>query len=223
VLSEAAGGRPPRTLLELGSGGGNNAWHYKRQVEAVTLVDLSNGMLALSRRLNPECEHLQGDMRTLRLGRAFDAVFVHDALDYLTDLDDLRQALTTAFIHCRPGGVALFAPDHVRENFHLAEPTDSGGHDGQGRALRYLQWTWDPNPTDTTYQVDFAYLLHEAGQPTQCIYDRHVCGLFSQADWLRLFHEVGFVTTVRPFPHSDVPPGALQVFVAVRPDQVPRT
>ena len=35
----------------------------------MTLVDLSEEMLAVSRELNPECEHLQGDMRTLRLGR----------------------------------------------------------------------------------------------------------------------------------------------------------
>jgi hypothetical protein len=39
TFAEAAGA-PPRTLLELGSGGGNVASHYKRQV-ASTLVDLS--------------------------------------------------------------------------------------------------------------------------------------------------------------------------------------
>jgi predicted TPR repeat methyltransferase len=34
---------PARTLLELGSGGGNNASHMKRLFEQVTLVDLSPG------------------------------------------------------------------------------------------------------------------------------------------------------------------------------------
>ena len=42
----------------------------------MTLVDLSDGMLAVSRQLNPECEHHLGDMRTVRLGRTFDAVWV---------------------------------------------------------------------------------------------------------------------------------------------------
>jgi hypothetical protein len=28
----AASSTPPTTLLELGSGGGNNAWHYKQHV-----------------------------------------------------------------------------------------------------------------------------------------------------------------------------------------------
>ncbi len=35
-------------------------------------------------------------MRRLRLGRAFDAVFDHDAVDYTTTADDLRQAIETA-------------------------------------------------------------------------------------------------------------------------------
>jgi SAM-dependent methyltransferase len=214
ALTEAVG-RPPQTLLELGSGGGNNAWHYKRQVAAVTLTDLAPRMLALSQTLNPDCEHVQGDMRTLRLGRLFDAVFVHDAVSYLTTADDLQRAMATAFVHCRPGGVALFAPDHVRELF---EPgTDHGGNDGQGRSLRYLEWTSDPDPTDSTYLVDYAYLLREDGQPTRGAYDQHVCGLFGRGQWLRLLEEVGFRASVRPFEHSEVAPGTLEVFVAVKP------
>jgi trans-aconitate methyltransferase len=71
------------TLLELGSGGGSNAFHLKKRYQ-MTLVDLSAEMLAVSQKLNPECEHVQGDMRTVRLGRQFDAVFIHDAICYMT-------------------------------------------------------------------------------------------------------------------------------------------
>ena len=53
----------------------------------------------------------------------------------------------------------------------------------------------------------------------QCAYDRHVCGLFGRADWLRLLAQVGFRATVRPFEHSDEPPGSTEVFVAVKPDE----
>jgi trans-aconitate methyltransferase len=106
---------PTRTVLELGSGGGSNAFHLKSEFE-LTLVDLSEEMLAVSRQLNPECEHLLGDMRTVRLGRCFDAVFVHDAIDYMTTEADLRRAVTTAYEHCRVGGVAVFVPDDIAEN-----------------------------------------------------------------------------------------------------------
>ena len=97
--------RRPVSLLELGSGGGNNASHLKRHFQ-MTLVDLSPGMLRVSRKLNPDCRHVRGDMRTVRLKREFDAVFIHDAIDYMLTLDDLRRAIQTAFVHCRPGGVA---------------------------------------------------------------------------------------------------------------------
>ena len=213
ALTEAAGA-PPRTLLELGSGGGNMASHYKRHV-AATLVDLSPDMLAVSRTINPDCEHLQGDMRTVRLGRTFDGVLVHDAVVYLTTEADLRRAMATAFVHCRPGGVALFVPDYLRETF--VSTTRHGGHDGDGRALRYLEWTRDPDPADTTYLVDYAYLLREAGRLTRCEYDCHVCGLFSRATWLRLLSEVGFRATARVLEHTDPPPASVEVFVAVKP------
>jgi SAM-dependent methyltransferase len=125
-----------RTLLELGSGGGNNASHLRADF-ACTLSDVSPQMLDLSRRLNPGCEHVLGDMRTLRLGRTFDAVFVHDAIAYMATEDDLRDCLRTAFAHTRPGGIALFVPDFTRETF--APGTSHGGHDGaDGRSLRYL-------------------------------------------------------------------------------------
>jgi SAM-dependent methyltransferase len=205
---------PPSTLLELGSGGGNMASHYKHVVRA-TLTDLAPAMLALSERLNPECEHRQGDMRTVRLARVFDVVFVHDAVCYLTTEADLRQAMETAFIHCRPGGVAIFAPDYLRENF--VANSDTGGHDGVDRGLRYLIWTSDPDPADSTYLQDFAYILHEDGQPTRCIHDRHICGLFDRATWLHLLIDVGFQPLVRPLEHSEVPPGSVDVFVASKP------
>lgn len=203
-----------RTVLELGSGGGNNASHMKGHF-AMVLVEPSEGMLEVSRRLNPECEHVRGDMRDVRLGREFDAVFVHDAVCYMTTEDDLRRAMETAWVHLRPGGAALFAPDHVRENF--GPSTDCGGSDGEGRGLRYLEWTWDPDPADTTYTVEYAYLLREGDGSVRMEHDRHEEGLFSRADWLRLLAEVGFQPRAVSFDHSELEPGTYEVFVATRP------
>ena len=109
-----------REVLDLGSGGGHVAVHLKDRLD-LTLVDRSAGMLAVSQRLNPECAHRQGDMLTIRLGRQFDAVLVHDAVDYVTDAEDLRQLIGTAFAHCRPGGMAVFVPDYTAETFQAEE------------------------------------------------------------------------------------------------------
>ena len=213
LLREAADG-DVRTVLELGSGGGNNASHLKREFE-LTLVDRSPEMLAVSRRLNPECEHVEGDMRSIRLGRTFDAVFVHDAIAYITSLEDLTAVATTAHEHCRPAGVALFVPDWVRETF--GPGTDWGGHDGAARAIRYLEWRWDPDPGDDTYLMDFAYLFREPDGSLRAESDRHVCGLFAERAWLEVLGSAGFDARAIDV-HLGEPVGS-RAFLARRPAQ----
>jgi SAM-dependent methyltransferase len=201
-----------RTILELGSGGGNNASHLKRRFTC-TLSDLSPQMLAASRGLNPECEHVLGDMRTLRLGRQFDAVFAHDGVMYMTTEEHLRDAVRTAFAHTREGGVALFAPDCTTD---APEPegVSTGGHDGEdGRRLRYLEWTTDPDPRDTTYVTDFAIMLREADGTTRVVGDHHVLGIFSEATWVAALEAAGFRASVDRGTSDD---GPQPVFVGVR-------
>jgi len=204
---------PVRAVLELGSGGGNNASHLKAHF-ALTLVDLSPAMLRVSRLLNPECEHVHGDMREVRLGRVFDAVFVHDAVAYMLSEEDLAKAMETAWVHLRPGGVALFCPDHLAETFRPV--TSHGGHDRMLRSLRYLEWTWDPDPGDTTVTTDFAYILRD-NSGVRVEYDRHVTGLFPRATWLRLLRERGFAAEVCQFTEPPPDSRVYEDFVAVRP------
>lgn len=181
---------PVREVLELGSGGGHNAAHLKSRF-AVTLVDLSEAMLEASRRLNPECEHHVGDMRTVRLGRSFDAVFVHDAVDYMTTETDLGRAIETAFVHCRPGGVAVFMPDDTRESFE--GQTSHGGTDGvDGRAVRYLEWSWDPVPEDSWTVTAFAFLLRDPDGSVRAVHETHRLGIFGRETWFAVIAGAGF-------------------------------
>ena len=206
--------RDLRTVLELGSGGGNNASYLKQHFK-MTLVDVSESMLEISRRLNPECEHLRGDMRSLRLDWRFDAVFIHDAISYLTTEADLTAAITTAYVHCEPGGAALFAPDHTRETFQPS--TSHGGSDSGDRGLRYLEWTWDPDPADSTYITDMAYLMKD-GSDVACRHDRHIMGLFSNDTWLRLIKDAGFAAAMEQYQLDEDPPVGLHVFLGTKPE-----
>lgn len=210
----AASALPPATLLELGSGGGNNASHLKRHFQ-MTLVDRAPGMLAVSRRLNPECDHVEGDMRSIRLGREFDAVFIQDAIVYMRSEADLARALATAYVHCRPGGAALFAPDSTRETFRAR--TSHGGHDRGDRGLRYLEWTWDPDAADSTYVSYMIYALREGPESVRSVADRHICGLFSHAHWLAAIAAAGFEARSLPFAHGEIEPGSVPVFLGMKP------
>lgn len=206
--------KPPRSLLDLGSGGGHNAAHLKSTL-VCTLVDLSPDMLAISRRLNPECEHVRGDMRSIRLGRVFDCVLVHDAVSYMLSRTDLSRAITCAFEHTVSGGVALFQPDFVLETFKPG--TETGGSDTGNRALRYLEWRWDPDPKDDAYVTDMAYLMRSESGAVEVIHDRHVMGLFARADWLGLIAAAGFQPLAVPFGHSSNCDGGHDVFLGLRP------
>ena len=205
---------PVREVLELGSGGGSNAAHLKQQVK-LTLVDLSPEMLEVSQRLNPECVHQQGDMRTVRLGREFDAVFVHDAVGYMTSEEDLAAAARTAFLHCRPGGVAVFVPDEIRETY---EPgTEQGGTDGpDGRGVRFLEWSWDPDPADTTTVTQYVFVLRDPGNAVQVVHEEHRFGLFNRQTWVDILTAAGFqVEVTHETTNDDRTPR--EVFLANRP------
>src|SRR5262245_49404341 len=148
----------------------------------MTLVDRSPAMLRASRRLNPGCEHLRGDMRTARLGRTFDAVFIQDALMHLTTERDLRRTAATAFAHLREGGVALFAPDFVAETFRPS--VESGGSRKGNREIRWLGWDVDGVAT-------LAYVMKDGGKVAGAI-DRFRFALFSRAAWMRALRGAGF-------------------------------
>lgn len=194
------------SLLELGSGGGSLASHLTGRFRC-TLTDLSEGMLAVNRQVNPSAEHHQGDMRSLRLGRTFDVVLVHDAIAYATTEADVIDTLRTAAVHCGEQGVVAVLPDYVRETFQ--PDTDCGGEDGDdGRAFRYLEWIWDPDPLDHTYVADYAFTMREPDGSIRVEHDRHVEGLFSRAEWASMFAAAGLLGA------SSVDPWNRDVFIA---------
>ena len=199
-------GHMPESVLELGSGGGNNASHYAKWVPEIVLSDRSEEMLAISRTLHPNVEHILGDMRSLGLGKQFEAVFAHDACAYLTTEDDVRQVVATAFAHCAPGGAAIFCPDATAET--LKFETDTGGHDGEGRGLRYLEWATPGEPGTYEYVIEYAYLLREDGKPTRVEYDRHVNGALPRSVWMDALSDAGFEADCGPWCTARCPKAA---------------
>ncbi len=210
ILEHARG--TPKSMLELGSGGGHNAFHLKHSF-SMTLVDVSQEMLDQSRRLNPELRHEQGDMRDIRLNEAFDVVFVHDAVSYMTTRHDLERAMATAFAHCAKDGIALFVPDETQETF---EPdTTCGGSDLEGRGFRYMEWVWDPDPNDELIVTDYAYLVRELSGDIRVVHDRHNHGLFPRQVWLDTLERVGFSPFSKMCQHSEIPTGQ-EMFIGIR-------
>ncbi len=188
------------TILELGAGGGHNLSHLTSEFQA-TAVDLSAKMLEHCRRLNPDVPVHIGDMRSVRLGRTFRAVLIHDAINYMLTEEDLRNALATAAAHLEPGGILIMAPDHFRETFHPPHVRHSTNSDGE-TDFTLVEYWWDPDPGDTVIEAMYLYLIRTK-DALRVEQDRHLTGLFPLQTWLDLMRNAGFTAATRPYPVHD--------------------
>jgi SAM-dependent methyltransferase len=201
VLREKLGPDRP-AVLELGAGGGHNLSHLTTDVDA-TAVDLSEPMLAECRRLNPGVATIAGDMRTVRLGRIFDAVLIHDAISYMLNAADLAAAFATAAAHLRPQGILITSPDRYREHFRppaVAQATHASGD----RQITYFEYTHDPDPHDTTVETIMVYFIRSA-DGLRIEHDRHLTGVFARTTWLQLLAAAGFTVESRVYDLPDWP------------------
>ena len=188
-----------RRILDLGTGGGHNLHHLIGEFDA-TAVDRSEAMLAHSRLLNPGVKHHVADMRTVRLGETFDAVLVHDAIDYMTTEADLLGVFATARAHLRPGGVLIVAPDHYTETF--APPLiDYETNRDAKTELTFVEYTTDLDPNDTTIETTFVFFIKRNGNLSVEM-DSHTTGLFPIATWESLLRTSGFEVERVDYPVS---------------------
>ena len=191
-------------VLHLGCGGGSIDWHLKRHYR-VTGVDVSSGMLAHARSLNPEVEYLEGDMRDVRLGREFGAVLLHDAVAYMTTPADLRAAYTTAAAHLAPGGVLVTLPEELRSRFRQHR-VQSETHARGDVSVTTVEVDYDPDPADTSFESTYMFLIRQPGRPLQIEIDTHLVGLYDVDQVLTVLREAGFDPRPEPW---DLPPELL--------------
>lgn len=181
--------RPTRTLLDIGCGGGKNVLNLARHFE-VTGVDLSPAMLAQAKALNPGCRFVEGDIRTFRLGRRFDAVLMDDAISHMSSRADFVAALRTAHAHLEPGGVMVATPDVTTETFRQNRTTTTTAA-REGIDVVFVENVYDPDPADEHYETTVLYLIRDHGR-LRIETDRWTMGIFALDAWRRVLHETGF-------------------------------
>ncbi|MBN1313573.1 MAG: class I SAM-dependent methyltransferase [Anaerolineae bacterium] len=178
-----------KEILHLGCGGGHLDFTLKKYF-AVTGVDVSDEMLALARQLNPEVDYQSGDMRSVRLDKTFDAVLIADSIGYMLTVDDLRATFTTAYVHLKPGGIFYTYAEEVTGRFRQNRTGYDTGSAGSVD-VAFIENRYDPDPSDTTYEMVFVYLIRHGGHLTVET-DRHLGGVFPLEIWLDTLKEVGF-------------------------------
>ena len=179
---------PRARLLDLGCGGGHLLSHFTRHF-TTEAVDISPEMLEISKSLNPYTIHHLGDMRTIRLGRTFDVVTIHDAVNYMVNEEDLRAAVRTAQAHLDPGGLVLLAPDCLRDTFDGSRVVD-WTRETDDSNITFIEYVAQPSPEATTVESVFVFIINRDGD-IQVEVDRHTSGLFPKTLWLEALRDAG--------------------------------
>jgi SAM-dependent methyltransferase len=99
-----------RTLLDVACGTGKHLEHLRHEL-ACEGVDLDEGLLAVARERLPGVPLAPADMRSLELGREFDAITcLFSAIGFVGSPEGLPQAVASFARHLAPGGVLLVEP-----------------------------------------------------------------------------------------------------------------
>jgi SAM-dependent methyltransferase len=105
------------SILELGCGTGKHALILSEKGYQVDGVDLSDEMISIAhdqrqrlpQNIASNVQFKQGDLRTVRMGKKYDAIVsLFHVMSYQTSNEDLSAAFATAKAHLKPGGVFLF-------------------------------------------------------------------------------------------------------------------
>lgn len=176
-----------RTLLDVACGTGRHL-ELLRDAFEVEGVDIDEGLLAVARgRLGSVPLHT-GDMRTLDLGRRYDAITcLFSAIGHLASVDELDRAVAAMAAHLEPGGVLVVEPwlePHawMEGRLHLLTVDEPD--------LKIARVTMPGRTGATTSTLDFHYLVGTpAGVDT--LAEHMELELFTTAEQLRAFERAG--------------------------------
>ena len=114
---------------------------------------------------------------------------------------DLRSAFAAAWRHLRPGGIMVVTPDETKETFvqnQTAATEGSSTADMPNVEVVFVENSYDPDPTDDTYEATMVYMIRENGR-LRVETDRHVLGLFAMDLWRETLTDVGFRLHEEPY------------------------
>ena len=157
-------------------------------------------MLKNARKLNPQLKYRKGDMRTVRLKEQFDAIMLHDSVNYMLTRSDPKKVFCTAYVHLKPGGVLwtrIEEYNRIQQNrlkFSTRKEKIS--------KLCLLSTTMTPTRGNLS---GYIYLSYRKNKRLEICTDRHIRGIFKLATWFLVIRKAGFKVKQQRFEHSTIP------------------
>ncbi|OYX84642.1 MAG: SAM-dependent methyltransferase [Flavobacteriales bacterium 32-34-25] len=99
----------PKSILEIGSGTGNLAQRFIKNKQNYTGLDYSKRMISISKKRNPNCHFIHGDMRDFNLENKVDAIIITSrSTSYLITNNDINDTFSSLHQNLTTNGVIIF-------------------------------------------------------------------------------------------------------------------
>lgn len=183
-----------RTLLDVACGTGAHLAELSHRYE-VEGADLSPAMLEVARKRLPGIPLHQADMRTLDLGRTFDAVIcLFSSIGYITDPSEMRSTVARLAAHVASGGVLILdgwvRPGEWREGFR---PQPDIAQDSETLVVRLALTRRDGSITE----LDMHHLV-ETAEAIDYFVERHRLALTPTEEYVSAVESAGLTAHVIP-------------------------
>jgi len=133
-----------RSVLDAGCGTGRVGRELARRGLAVVGVDIDEEMLLTARRKAPDVDWLLGDLATVEVGRAFDAIVAAgNVMIFLTPGTE-RDVIANLVRHLSPGGVLVAGFQLTRPRMTLSHYDALCSASGVELLERFSTWEKDP-------------------------------------------------------------------------------
>ena len=183
-----------RTLLDVACGTGAHLVELRRWYE-LEGADISPAMLTVARGRLPDIPLHQADMRTLDLGKTFDAVIcLFSSIAYITDPAEMRTAVARLAAHVAQGGVLILdgwvRPDEWHDGYR---PEPEIARDEQTMVVRLAASRREGNITE----LDMHHLVQTA-DGVEYFVESHRLALTPTEDYVSTVASAGLTATVIP-------------------------
>ena len=98
-----------KSVVEIGCGTGNLASRFTKLYVAYTGIDLSESMLAIARKNNPDCKFIMADMRNFELTERSDACIITGrSISYMISNKDVYETFLSINKNLKTSGIVCF-------------------------------------------------------------------------------------------------------------------
>lgn len=140
----------PKSILEIGSGTGNLAKHFIKNKQNYTGLDYSKSMIGISKKRNPDCRFIHGDMRDFNLEEKVDAIIITSrSTSYLISNNDINDTFNCLYNNLNTDGIIIF--DFIDANRFIPYIKDNTAiiHTAQHKGMHYSRKSnWEVSQHD---------------------------------------------------------------------------